>query len=576
MLNQVKRPCIQIVLMLLICSPALWGQVITMKSIQAEGEISLSIATHSENSIVTIDWGDGVQNNYTFGAVESECKGPATQKTITITGDVAKLNCMASKLVEIDVSKYPKLWVLQAAYNNIASLDLSENVELANLEVFGNMLKTLDLRTCSKLERLVCSGNYLSALNLETCKELKYLDCTRMGRMTKLDLSHNSKLTNLLINECSISELKLPREGTPLVEFWCHQNQLTTLNLLPYTSLEEVNCSDNPLTSLVINAPKMERLLAMNTLLEDFSFVAQMPELTYLMLTGNKHLASIDLTANISLTDLGLSKCSLRKLSLTAQKGLKQLWAEENQLTSIDLSSCSELETVKLKGNQIEQITFPKKSKISTLSLPKNALADISLEGLDQLISLDLGNNFLQGINLANCTKLSILNVASNKIRSLELQHTPELKMLGVVGNGMTAEELDKIYESLPYLEEPSAKVNLYNGTKQDQAARSSTTNLAIARNWKPFVLGDGSWSGCLPIEPLRIAISQYQGNVSISSSGSGQPIQVSLYQADGSLLSVYEMVNSPLSIQLPAPGVYLIHLENQSLGVSQTERILY
>lgn len=563
-------------MVLLLTTPRLLGQTITMKSIQAEGEISLSIATHSDDSSVTIDWGDGVSKSYTLGTVETECKGPATKQTITITGDVAKLNCIACKLIELDVTGCPNLWVLQAAYNNIGQLDLSKNTALGNLEVFGNMIKELDVTACTKLERLVCSGNYLSELDLSSCKELKYLDCTRMGRITALDLTHNKKLTNLLINECSIEELKLPQGNVPLEEFWCHKNQIPSLDLSSYTTLKELNCSDNPLTSLAVNAPKMTQLLAMNTQLTDFPFLASMPELTYLMLTGNKDLTSLSLSQNRLLTDLGLSKCALSELDLSAQKALKQLWAEENQLTSIDLSACAELESVKLKGNQISQVTFPTKAKITTLALPKNAIKEISLEGLGELRSLDLGNNQLQSLKLSSCPKLQTLNIGSNQIHTLELQHTPLLQMLGVVGNGMTAEELDKIYVALPMLKEPSAKVNLYNGTKKDEAALSSTTDIAVGRNWKPFVLGDGSWVEIVDVEPLQLRIAQQGERVVLDQLGIPHSLQVSLYTVDGSLLQTDILRDTPLLFYLPMRGTYLLHIKNSATGFTQTQQIVY
>ncbi len=570
-----KLSQIAITALLLTYTPLLFGQTITMKSIQAEGEISLSIATHSDNSPVTIDWGDGNKKDYTLGTVETECKGPATRQTITITGDIAKINCIATKLTELDVTQCPNLWVLQAAYNNIGELDLSASKALGNLEVFGNMIKELDLTACTELERLVCSGNYLSDLNLASCKKLTYLDCTRMARITSLDLTNNQKLTNLLINECSISELKLPQGNVPLEEFWCHKNKISSLDLSSYTSLKELNCSDNPLASLAINAPEMTQLLVMNTQLEDFAFLSSMPKLTYLMLTGNNGLTSVDLSKNSQLTDLGLSKCALTNLDLSAQKELKNLWAEENQLTAMDLTACAQLESVKLKGNQISQMTFPAKSKITTLALPKNALVELSLKGLDALASLDLGQNQLTKIDLSYCPKLKTLNLGNNQIHTLDLQHTPLLSMLGVVDNGMSAEELDNIYEALPELEEPSAKVNLYNGTKKDPEALSSTTDIAIMRNWKPFVLGDGSWVGVLDIEPLQLRIAQQGERVTLYPSGSGNPLRISLYNSDGTLLQREQIADAPSLIYLPAQGSYVLLIENCVTSKTQTQLLL-
>ena len=568
-------PIILVSLSLSITIPLL-GQTITMQSVQAEGEISLSIATHSDNSVISIDWGDGSPQSYTLGKTETECKGPATKRTITISGDIAKLNCMASKLTALDITQCPNLWVLQAAYNNIGEIDLSRSSALGNLEIFGNMIKELDLSACIKLERLVCSGNYLSELNVRSCKALKYLDCTRMGRITNLDLTNNNQLTNLLINECNIQHLILPKGQTPLVEFWCHKNQITDLDLSSYTDLEQVNCSDNPLKTLRIKAPKVSQLLIMNTELADFSFLSQMPLLTYLMLTGNKDLTDVDLSHNTLLTDLGLSQCNLKELDLSAQKKLKQLWAEGNQLMRIDLSPCIVLESVKLKGNRISQITFPQKAQITTLSLPKNQLAEISLEGLGALTTLDLGSNHLRELDLSACPQLQVLNLANNEIHNIVLRHTPHLRMLGVVNNGMSAAELDQIYKALPTLEAASTKINLYNGTKKDRAALTSTTDLAVERNWKPAVLGDGSWMGLAEMTTLSTRIVQQEGRVSIYPSDGTRTFQVSLYNSEGTLIHVEPFADAPLLLYLPARGCYLLLLQDLETGYSNAWRILY
>ena len=69
-----KLSRIAITALLLTYTPLLFGQTITMKSIQAEGEISLSLATHSDNSTVTIDWGDGNKKDYTLGNAISSSK----------------------------------------------------------------------------------------------------------------------------------------------------------------------------------------------------------------------------------------------------------------------------------------------------------------------------------------------------------------------------------------------------------------------------------------------------------------------------------------------------------------------
>ena len=94
-------------------------------------------------------------------------------------------------------------------------------------------------------------------------------------------------------------------------------------------------------------------------------------------------------------------------------------------------------------------------------------------------------------------------------------------------------------------------------------------------RNWKPFVLGDGSWVGVLDIEPLQPRIAQQGERVTLYPSGSGNPLRISLYNSDGTLLQREQIADAPSLIYLPAQGSYVLLIEDCVTSKTQTQLLL-
>ena len=83
---------------------------------------------------------------------------------------------------------------------------------------------------------------------IENFKKLRSLDCSD-NRLTKLDVSKNTKLEALYCGGNSLTELDVSR-NTALQLLACDRNQLTELNVSKNTALVELNCSQNKLSAL--------------------------------------------------------------------------------------------------------------------------------------------------------------------------------------------------------------------------------------------------------------------------------------------------------------------------------------
>lgn len=91
------------------------------------------------------------------------------------------------------------------------------------LEPFSNRLTELDVTHNSALTELWCDSNPLTELDVSQNTKLEELGC-ESNQLTSLDISPNTALTIL----------------------WCGSNQLATLDISRNTALTSLDCGGNP------------------------------------------------------------------------------------------------------------------------------------------------------------------------------------------------------------------------------------------------------------------------------------------------------------------------------------------
>ena len=138
-------------------------------------------------------------------------------------------------------------------------------------------------------------------------------------------------VTNLNINNQSISDLTGIQDFTALVYFTCDNNQLTSVDVTQNSLLDTLSCNDNQLTSLD---------LSLNLALTDLR-------------CNNNLFTSIDVSQNIALINLECIFNQLTSLDVTQNIELTDLWCYENQLTSLDLSQNTALAGLICRDNSL-------------------------------------------------------------------------------------------------------------------------------------------------------------------------------------------------------------------------------
>ncbi len=214
----------------------------------------------------------------------------------------------------------------------------------------------------------------------------------------------------------SISDLTGIEYFTELEQLWCHQNQLTTLDVSNNTALTRLACNENQLTSLNVSG---------NTALE------------YLQCSNNL-LATIDISKNTALTQLACSNNLLTDLDLNKNTALTDLWCDSNQLTNLDLSNNTALEYLELYNNRLTSLDLSNNPALTMLHCPQNQLTSLNVSNNTLLNHIDCSNNLLTALNVSSNTALENLFFSNNQLTSIDVSSNTGLIRLFCDNNLIT------------------------------------------------------------------------------------------------------------------------------------------
>ena len=158
------------------------------------------------------------------------------------------LDCSDNPIGSLDVSVFPNLETLYCASNNLNTIDVSNLTSLIDFGLWDNNLTSLNLSNNASLEYVEPGSNTnLSNLTLPNNKtSLTQLWAYDMN-LSSLNYAEYTQLKYLDIginNFTSADVSMLPN----LIEFYCNQNQLTSLNIANgnIDGLSWMWCHDNP------------------------------------------------------------------------------------------------------------------------------------------------------------------------------------------------------------------------------------------------------------------------------------------------------------------------------------------
>ena len=240
--------------------------------------------------------------------------------------------------------------------------------------------------------------------------------------LTALDVSSNMALTIL---NCSYNQLTALNvsSNTGLTILHCYNNQLTGLNVLDNSALFDLRCSYNALTNLDVSANEdLEILLCGGNPLPSLD-VSNNPALIQLFCIENQ-LTSLDVSNNPALGFLSCGQNQLTSLDLSSNEALTELYFDFNQLTSLDVSNNPALKFLDCGQNQLTSLDVSNNSAMERLSCDQNQLTSLDLSSNTALTFLDCQSNQLETLNVKNGNY--------NNFTIFRAQNNPDLECIQV------------------------------------------------------------------------------------------------------------------------------------------------
>ena len=156
-------------------------------------------------------------------------------------GTVGALAAQANavKAVKIDKAHFPDEAFMSFIKKNV---DKNGDGKLSVKEIKAVTKLMLDRKGIADLK------------GVELFVNLTYLDCDT-NKLTRLDVSKNTKLDNLNCSRNELAKLDLSK-NKKLKKLNCNSNKLKNLNLSKNTALENVSCKDNAMTKLTLGTHK--------------------------------------------------------------------------------------------------------------------------------------------------------------------------------------------------------------------------------------------------------------------------------------------------------------------------------
>ena len=381
-----------------------------------------------------------------------------------------------------------------------------------------------------------------------------------------------SGITDLHLENSSISNLTGIEGFTSLTYLNCNTNQLTSMDLSANTALTNLYLAYNQLTSLDVSA---------NTNL--ITFVCAYNQLT-----------SLDLSTNASLYGLFCEYNELTSLDVSGNTGLSLLFCNNNQIADLDISGHTALTLIHCWDNIITSIDVSGSTTLTKMYCYNNQLTNINATGCTALTHLDCYDNELTILKVLGCTALTNLICYNNQLTSLELSTCTDLTYLHCYNNQITSLDVSGS-EPLLYLycqANQLISLDLRNGNNESVGDLDATNNPNLTcifvddatwstMNWEnidassTFVETEAECDVISNIDEINndftISPNPISEKFSIHTKNKIESIQV--FDVFGKLMKVYHQQNT-YSVSGLANGVYIIHVHVEN-GILSSKIII-
>ncbi|MGM9839335.1 MAG: leucine-rich repeat domain-containing protein, partial [Sodaliphilus sp.] len=226
---------------------------------------------------------------------------------------------------------------LDCSGNLLSELNVKNCAGLSSLKCNNNRLQTLSIDNLPKIETLNCSSNYISNLSIANCEKLTTLNC------------ENNRLTNFsIINTPSLQSIN------------CRNNALQNLDVVKELgSLTYLDCSSNPLTSLIFNDNQTVTTVNFSNCKDLESFPTLPTGIIEITCSRSPIIAKADLSIYPNLIHLFADSCELANFDASMCPNLEKLYLDGNHIMELDLSALTKLGSTVNDVHMNQEIRMP-------------------------------------------------------------------------------------------------------------------------------------------------------------------------------------------------------------------------
>ncbi|WP_010177316.1 T9SS type A sorting domain-containing protein [Aquimarina agarilytica] len=395
------------------------------------------------------------------------------------------LDCRASALKTLDVSKNVNLTTLYCSSGEITSLNISKNTELEDLRCGDNFIKSLNISKNPKLEILLADKNDMETFFVSDIENTVLH--TLHVQENKLRILNEAKFPALVSFRCEQNLItSLDISNNPNIRtFYAFSNALTSLNLkngantlfsplltnnpdLYCIKVDDVDYSNtnwNGLSNKDDQAVYNETCSTRGILIPDDNFKeallnyipvidinqdGQIQSFEATAFTGtmnvvNKDIADLTGIEHFTnITNLFCNNNSLTALDVSQNTKLTTLHCGFNDLSALDISKNTELIDLFFSFNKIKTINIASNTKLQTL-IGFNAELETLVSARDNYPSLTrlfLANNKLSTLITSPFSNLQILTCQDNEISALDFSLNTKITEILVQNNQLTSVDL--------------------------------------------------------------------------------------------------------------------------------------
>lgn len=326
-------------------------------------------------------------------------------------------------------------------------------------------------------------GSVLTTANISKITARTALDVANKNIESLDGIKHFTSLTTLYCHNNQLTTLDVSGLSS-LKTMYSYNNQLTALNVSGLTNLEILRTQTNNLTELdLTTSTSLKELLASDNQIASLK-VTGLSNLATMNISNNKLTGTLDLRSLSSLATVSCFNNQLTSLDVSGLTSLKTLYSYNNQLTSLNVSGTTALESLRTQINQLTTLDVTESTALKELLCQNNMLTTLRVAGLSNLATINCGSNAISGkLDVSGLNNLSIIYCEKNQITELDLSAASNVTVIRCYSNPITnlvispsaKTTLSKLYYH--YTNVPSLDLSGYNALTILTATKSENVN---------------------------------------------------------------------------------------------------